>query len=225
MRKGGSNLARRRAQKPKRRNKEETRRVLLQAGFADIYAHGFQASNVESLLASTNLTKGAFFHHFASKLEFGYAIVDVVIADMLHRQWAVPLERSADPLQTIADSFKAGIDFLASLPVHHGCPLNNLAQEMSSLDPGFRERIQREFAKWKATYAAAFERAKELGQVSRDFPSEQGAHHLLALVEGTLSLAKTSQQRADLDAGHASMLAFIAFLKNAAAWRAPIVSG
>ena len=180
----------------------------------EVYARGFQASSIEAILKTTHLTKGAFFHHFDSKRHFGYTLVEEVIHGMLWNQWAKPLQRSKDPLQTIAESFKTGTDYLAALPRHYGCPLNNLAQEMSSLDEGFRRRIQKEFEIWKSYYYEAFERAKQLKQIPGKFSSQEGAHHLLALVEGTLSLAKASQDPADLEAGYRSLLHYLTLLRN-----------
>src|SRR5438477_616209 len=58
----------------KTRNLAETRRAILNAAFEEIYANGFHASSIDAILARTELTKGALFHQFASKLELGYAV-------------------------------------------------------------------------------------------------------------------------------------------------------
>lgn len=55
------------------RDKDVTRARLLQAGFEEVYGHGFQAASTDRILERLDLTKGAFFHHFSSKQAFGYA--------------------------------------------------------------------------------------------------------------------------------------------------------
>ena len=40
---------------------------------------------------------------------------------------------------------------LEGSPLNLGCPLNNLAQEMSPLDEGFRTRTQQVFELWMQT--------------------------------------------------------------------------
>ena len=124
----------------------ETRSALLAAAFEEIYKYGFQAASVANIVKRTHLTKGAFFHHFPDKKSLGYAVVDEVIAKMIRSQWVAPLRESRDPLTTIADEFEKGIEMLAQAPVNLGCPLNNLAQEMSPVDEGFRQRTAGVFA-------------------------------------------------------------------------------
>src|SRR5205807_3384350 len=58
------------------RDAAATRRKLLEAGQLEVYLHGFQAAHLDDILRRAGVTKGAFFHHFASKVEFGYALVD-----------------------------------------------------------------------------------------------------------------------------------------------------
>jgi len=109
------------------RDKDITRARLLQAGFEEDYAHGFQAASVDRILQRLDLTKGAFFHHFPTKQAFGYALVDETITDMIRAQWVAPLATSLDPLTTIADAFESGVRVLEAAPLNLGCPLNNVA--------------------------------------------------------------------------------------------------
>lgn len=175
------------------RDPETTRAKLLEAGFREVYQHGFQAASVDDILRRLSLTKGAFFHHFPNKTEFGYALVDEVISGMIRAQWVEPLATSADPLTTIGDAFEAGARYLASTPVNLGCPLNNLAQEMSPLDDGFRLRTQQVFELWMQTYELALRRGQTNGTVTTKADPKAVAFALVAEIEGILSLAKNSQ--------------------------------
>src|SRR5438046_3032060 len=88
-----------------------TRRKLLEAGQLEVYLHGFQAAHLDDILRRAGVTKGAFFHHFASKAEFGYALVDDVLAEMIAAQWITPLLESNAPdvLEAIALEFERGV--------------------------------------------------------------------------------------------------------------------
>src|SRR5437879_322410 len=130
------------------RNLRLTRERILAAAFQEIYENGFQGTSVDRIVARTDLTKGAVFHIFPTKLALGYAVVDEVVAAMIRAQWVVPLEDAEDCLEVIARSFEVGALELSRMHVHHGCPLNNLAQEMSSVDAGFKERVERVFQEW-----------------------------------------------------------------------------
>jgi len=77
-------------------------------------------------------------HHFASKQHLGYAVLDELIGPLLLKRWLDPLADSADPLTAVQRAFRRYVeDDIASGMWLQGCPLNNLAQEMSPLDAGF----------------------------------------------------------------------------------------
>lgn len=187
------------------RDANATRRRLLEVGQQEIYLHGFQGASLEGILNRAGVTKGAFFHHFSSKAQFGYAVVDEVIAEMIAAQWVHPLAEASDPLATIATEFERGAAALREQRPILGCPLNNLAQEMSPLDERFRRRTAAVFERWRASYRDAFERAKSSGIVAPALDCEDAAHALVAQIEGTLSLARNSQDPATLDTGARSL--------------------
>jgi AcrR family transcriptional regulator len=195
------------------RDKTATRARLLSAGFEEVYAHGFQAASVDHILDRLELTKGAFFHHFPNKLAFGYALVDEVIAGMIRAQWVEPLAVCKDPLATIAEAFEAGVVVLEAAPVNLGCPLNNLAQEMSPLDDGFRLRTQQVFELWMQTYELALRRGQTEGTVRTNIDPRVEAFAFVAEIEGILSLAKNSQDKRALRLGAANLRARLESLR------------
>jgi TetR/AcrR family transcriptional regulator, transcriptional repressor for nem operon len=183
------------------RDPTATRRLILEVGQQEVYLHGFQGAPVDGILSRAGVTKGAFFHHFASKTDFGYCLVDEVLAGMIAAQWVVPLRSAADPLETIALEFERGVEVLRAQRPILGCPLNNLAQEMNPLDEGFRARTSAVFDLWRATFADAIGRGQRAGVVGRGIDAPDAAHALVAQIEGTLSLARNSQDPADLAIG------------------------
>ena len=74
-----------------------------------------------------------------------------------------------------------------------GCPLVNLAQEMSQLDEQFRKRLERIFHAWQEGIATALRRGQSQGTVRRDLVPEAAASFLIAMVEGYEVLAKNAQ--------------------------------
>jgi TetR/AcrR family transcriptional repressor of nem operon len=196
------------------RDAHRTRQALLAAAFAEIYKHGFQAASVSRILKNTRVTKGAFFHHFPTKKALGYAVVEEVIQSMIRQQWVVPLSASDDPAGTILEEFERGIRFLANAPVNLGCPLNNLAQEMSPIDRGFRRRTQKVFELWVETFSAALERGKSTHKLKRSVNTRETGLYLVSQIEGILSLSKNSQNPAVLYSGLKSMAKFLQSLRQ-----------
>ena len=74
-----------------------------------------------------------------------------------------------------------------------GCPLVNLAQEMSPLDEQFRKRLERIYHAWQESVAMALRRGQREGTVRRDLVPEEVASFLIAMVEGYEVLGKNSQ--------------------------------
>jgi TetR/AcrR family transcriptional regulator, transcriptional repressor for nem operon len=195
------------------RDPAATRRRLLEVGQEAVYLHGFQGASIEAILERAQVSKGAFFHHYRGKTEFGYAIVDELLAGMIAAQWVVPLSETDDVLETIAHEFEAGIKVLKRQRPILGCPLNNLAQEMNPLDDGFRDRTSRVFDTWRESYASALRRAQDAGTVDARVDVEDAAHMLVAQIEGTLSLARNSQDPSTLDAGARGLRAYLESLR------------
>src|SRR5205823_13721263 len=118
---------------------EATRGKILSAAFAEFYKHGFQGGSLNHIVQMAGTTKGALFHHFpGGKQELGYAVVDEIIGPILKQRWLDPLTGSADPIADLKRAFRQFVqEDIESGHFVQGCPLNNLAQEMSPLDEGF----------------------------------------------------------------------------------------
>jgi AcrR family transcriptional regulator len=181
------------SEKRKLRDPVRTRERLLKAGFREVYRSGFQSASIDTILAAANVTKGALYHHFESKEALGHAIVDEVVATFLRNNWLLPLQQSED-----RDPIDALIDIVQGIPAQPkdlkgGCPLVNLAQEMSLLDEEFRKRLEAMFRAWREGVAVALRRGQSQGTVRRDLVPDEAASFLVAMVEGYEVLAKNAQ--------------------------------
>ena len=178
---------------PRLRNPERTRERLLQAAFREVYRYGFQSAGIDTILAATNVTKGALYYHFESKEALGYAIIEEIISEITRDRWVLPLQRSKD--KNPVDALIGIVQAIPARPrdVRSGCPLVNLAQEMSQLDERFRKRLEMIFHAWQEEIAMALRRGQSQGLVRRDLVPEETASFLIAMVEGYEVLAKNAQ--------------------------------
>ncbi|MES9978123.1 MAG: TetR/AcrR family transcriptional regulator, partial [Candidatus Thiodiazotropha sp. 6PLUC5] len=127
---------------------DKTRQALLEAAYEEIYRDGFQAASLSAILERTGVTKGALYHHFSSKLELGYAVVDEEISNKLHQLWIQPLQNEGNPIDILVATIELAGQQITDKQLYLGCPLNNLAQEMSPIDAGFRMRIDQLYQQW-----------------------------------------------------------------------------
>jgi len=172
---------------------------LLRAAFDEIYQHGYQGARVDAILDKAGLTKGGFYYYFKSKTELGYAVVDELIATLAERIWRDALSKADDPIDGIIAAL--GEVGASSEPdfIRHGCPINNLSQEMSALDEGFRARLREVFARIVSWIADSLRNGQENGIVRPDIDCTEAATFVVAAAEGCISLAKNDQTGDVLD--------------------------
>lgn len=177
---------------------DETRKKILNAAFMEFYIHGFQAGSLNNIVSAAGVTKGALFHHFANKQELGYAVIDEVIGTLQRVRWQDPVEGSDDPLTSMREALLAAYEQemsggpFAGL-LRHGCPLNNVSQEMSPLDEGIRERTNRLYTDWRGTIAQALKHGQDTGSVRPEINPEHAAAFIVAAHMGIFGTAKNSQ--------------------------------
>ncbi|MGC2401678.1 MAG: TetR/AcrR family transcriptional regulator [Acidobacteriaceae bacterium] len=181
------------------RDPERTRERLLQAASREIYRSGFQSAGLDKILALAGVTKGALYYHFKGKQALGYAVVEEVIAPDVHGKWVRPLQSVKDPI----DALIGAVQRIPVRPedVRGGCQMNNLAQEMSPLDAGFRKRLATIFDDWREAVASVLREGQTHGRVRRDVEPAEAAGLLIAMVEGYGSLAKNAQDPKVMKAG------------------------
>jgi TetR/AcrR family transcriptional repressor of nem operon len=193
------------------RDPERTRERLLQAAFREVYRWGFQTAGLDTILASTGVTKGALYYHFENKEALGYAIVEEVIAGNLRDRWLRPLQRGEDPIDALIGIVRS--TSVRPEVVRVGCPLNNLAVEMSALDEGFRKRLAIVFHEWQEGIAAALRDGQTRGRVRRDAEPGETAGFLIAMYEGYVLLAKNAQDAKVWEAGIRNIVGWLRSLR------------
>ena len=180
--------------KRRTRAPEATREKLLKAAFEEIYRRGFQAASLDTILAQAGVTKGALYHHFSTKAALGLAVVDEVVKGLLLERWLGVLHaQPGDPVTALQGTLRHRAANLTAGEIELGCPLNNLAQEMSPLDEQFRRSVDATFETWREGFAEALARGQAEGSVRRDVDAKQVATFIVAAVEGSYGLAKSAQ--------------------------------
>jgi AcrR family transcriptional regulator len=200
----------------RKRQPDITRERLLHAAFDEIYRRGFQAASLDTILAQAGVTKGALYHHFPDKASLGYAVVDEVVKDRLLERWLGVLDQQAgDPLSALQGMLKERLAQLEPHEVELGCPLNNLAQEMSPLDERFRRRVAGTFDLWTEGFARCLERGQREGTVRGDVAAAPVATFIVAAIEGSFGLAKSARSTAMLRSTLEVLAGFLDCLRSA----------
>ncbi len=190
----------------------DNRRKLLEIAAEEILENGFQATSIGDILTKSGLSKGALYHHFPSKLTLGYAVFEEVFVPECANRWE-PALNTPDPITSITTLLRTQVSEMTDEMIRLGCPVNNLGQEMSPIDEGFRQRINREINHWCDELAAAFKRGQAAGHVSTEIDTRQVATFFVASIEGAIGLAKNAQDRTLLEACVEGLIGYLEGLR------------
>jgi TetR/AcrR family transcriptional regulator, transcriptional repressor for nem operon len=177
-----------------RKKPESTRRKILEAAFDEFYKNGFQGGSINRIVDQAGTTKGALFHHFEDKNDLGYAVVEEIVFPSVKERWLNPLADSIDPIAALKKVMRQfAKEEAADARLAHGCPLNNLAQEMAPLDEGFRRRLEKIYSAWREALEAALARGIKAGTVRKGISPRNAAALVVAALEGIIGTAKNAQ--------------------------------
>jgi AcrR family transcriptional regulator len=147
---------------------------------------------LNQIVEKAGITKGALFHHFKGKDDLGLTIIEELLRPSVEKGWLEPLRQTSDPVSEIIafvrHSMREDKKHLCQ-----GCPLNNLAQEMSPLNEDFRRAINEIYCDWRAGIADAFSRGIKSKTVRKQVSPEKTAAFIVASLAGIIGSAKNAQ--------------------------------
>lgn len=145
-----------------------TRLNILQKAFELIYVNGYQTTSIDHIIATTQVTKGAFFYHFKNKEEMGLAIINEILKPSLTTSFLEPLQKEQDPIVVI---YNLMYDLLLKnefLKVEYGCPVANFTQEMTPWNIDFSKALAELTQEWTKAMTTAIERGQQNGFIRKD---------------------------------------------------------
>jgi TetR/AcrR family transcriptional repressor of nem operon len=176
------------------RDGRSTREAILEAANRLIHVHGYNHTSLDDVLRESGVGKGNFYYHFKSKEDLGYAILDQIIASFLART----LEPCfSDPARGALAQIRCFLDRVLETQRESncvgGCPLGNLAAELSDVHEGFRARLASVFAAWRERLTLALRAEQLRGAVDAACRPEAVADFLVASLEGAILLTKLTK--------------------------------
>ncbi len=174
-------------------NLQGSRTKLLQAALYVIRAKGYSAARVEDICEAAGLTKGSFFHHFATKEDLAIAAVQY-FSDYAESVFSVAPYRSlADPLERLLGyvDFRKAI-LQGELP-EYTCLLGTMVQETYETHPAIREVCDHFIAAHAATLVSDIKAAMLEHGNPREWTAESLVYYTQAVIQGAFILAKAQQ--------------------------------
>jgi TetR/AcrR family transcriptional regulator, lmrAB and yxaGH operons repressor len=183
----------------------DSRAKLVQTMAALLRDQGYTATGRAQLVAESGVSNGSLYHHFPGGMEeLAEAALEAsgaVVADALRE--------ALDTAPTAAEGVVRFLDIAWGAATGEqcaGCPIAPTALESPIISPRLRAVAARCFDEWTALIAG---RLRAGGWP--DGSAEQAASAALALIEGSLLLARVSGQRSHLvHAEHAARVVLAA---------------
>jgi AcrR family transcriptional regulator len=141
------------------------------------------------------VTEGAFFHYFPAKNDVGYALADEMLKEMILDRWTRPLSAYRNPVQGMVIRFRKNMEASTDEELGLGCPVNNLTQEMSSIDPIFRDRLRAVLTAWIGETERYLRRAQAAGYLRDDVDVKEAAEFIVMVEEGSAAMVKNLGDR------------------------------
>lgn len=164
-----------------------------------IHSKGYQATSISDILNEANIGKGQFYHYFTSKYELGLAVVEDLIQGWDNQLIIGILQSEEAPKSKLNKMLEWAITFHSGMENKRGCPMGNLAIEMSEHDETFRVKIQQFFDRWFLAIEAVLDEMMKQNQLDSSIDSKKNAQTLVAMIEGGVLLMKNQQNIKLLD--------------------------
>jgi AcrR family transcriptional regulator len=173
------------------------RRRVLDAAAGAFQSHGYHSTSTHDIMRAAGVSGGALHHHFPSKKALAVAVIRERVASAVEQTWIEPVRSARTASEGILGAFEQISKGLGERNVVQGCPLGNLAIELSLADPDFRREIQDIFKRWRKAIAQKL-RADQAAGMLPEADTDALATFVVASYSGAIALAKAEQTPAPL---------------------------
>ncbi len=174
---------------------EATRLNILQKAFELIYVKGYQTTSIDEIIATTQVTKGAFYYHFKTKDEMGLAIINELLINNFKSVFIEPLQNSEHPLESIYRLLYHVLMENDVLKVAYGCPASNFTQEMAPWHVDFTKALNQLSSQWEEAIISCIENGKKNNSLKAEVNAEEIAVFVMSGYWGVRNLGKLENSK------------------------------
>lgn len=172
-----------------------TRLAILQKAYELVYVKGYQTTSIDDIIATTKVTKGAFYYHFKTKDEMGIAIINELLKPAMTDGFKEFLRNEENPLDAIYNLMKHLLLDNNFLKVEYGCPAGNLTQEMTPWHVDFSEVLNELTQQFVKILVSAIETGKKNGTIRKEVNAKQTVVFVLSGYWGIRNFGKLENNK------------------------------
>lgn len=187
-----------------------TRNRLLDTAARLFHEQGYASTAVSTILREADVNSGSLYYHFSSKEDLVLAVLDRYL-ELLAPILIEPIESLvADPIERVfalLDLYRQGLE---ETNCRLGCPIGNLALELSDSLPAARSRINANFEAWYGHIRRWLEEATDRFPKATDLNAL--AQFVLTTMEGAVMQARAHDSIEPFDTSVGQLLAYFQLL-------------
>lgn len=198
----------RRATHSRRNDPQGLRSRVLDTAARLFQDRGYHATGMRDIMESAATSSGALHHHFATKDALASAVIRERVAAAVRETWIEPVRQSSSVSKGIGEVFTGIIRAIEQRGSVAGCPLNNLAVELSFSNPQLRAPLEAIFREWQLALAERLGNTRGGARLDRAKLTAAAAF-VIATYSGAMNLAKSAQSAAPLRTAASTLAAWL----------------
>ena len=189
---------------------------ILNAALMLIRAKGYAATTVDDLCAASDVTKGAFFHHFKSKVDLAVAAAEhwSKVTDELFE--SAPYRHHADPLERVLGYLDFRTQLLTGDVAEFTCLIGTMVQETFDSSPAIRAACEASIGGHAAKIETDIAEAMRQRGLRTEWTAKSLALHTQTVLQGAFILAKAKDDAKIAAASIDHLRRYIEYLFNPA---------
>ena len=172
-----------------------------------IHLKGFQGTSIDDIIKGAGVTKSNLYYHFKSKEEIGLVVLEIRIREYKDSLLASTLgDHTISPEARLKKYYHTLISRHKKLKYKMGCPIGNLALEMSDINEKFRTRISEFLDYWQKQIQSCIKEGVKKREFRDDVSARALALLILSHTEGAIMMTKTHRSATPLSLGSKTLL-------------------
>lgn len=185
----------------------DTRSRILDTAMRLFYEQGYHATGIATILREANVNSGSLYYFFPSKEALLKGVLERYLEGlepmvMVHARNAT--NDSIERIFVLLANYRAGMEITGC---KMGCPIGNLALELSDDFPDIRPLIDQNFRNWIAVVRSWLVEAGD--RLPADVNRDELAQFVLTVMEGGIMQARAASNVGPFDASVRQLRAYL----------------
>lgn len=174
-------------------SRENQKKRIVEAAASLIHKRGFHSTGIQEILNAARIPRGSFYFYFKNKQELGIHVIGYFGRELQAMARQQLQEPGPSALAGLRRLFAAFAENFEESGFCGGCPIGNLAQELSDENEEFREAIARVIEGMRSEIAAHLRKARDLGEIPAAAPIDETADFIVNCWQGAVLRMKVTK--------------------------------